>query len=44
MNQLLPCTILLFIAFQFVRFLFLEWEEKKNERLYKKDYPKARKD
>ena len=44
MQQLVPCAILLFIALQFVRFLFFEWEEKKKVREYKKNYPKARKD
>ena len=41
MSQLIPCAILLFIFFQYIRFLFAEWTLKKEERETRKDHPKA---
>jgi hypothetical protein len=41
MKQLIPCLILLYIFLQFVRFLFYEWEQKKQFRAYEQEYPKA---
>lgn len=44
MTQLIPCSILLFIAYQFVKFLFYEWEAKKEHNDHYRNKPKAYKD